>query len=77
MWINGKQYSPGMTKNEILEKCELNKYQYSHNKAHITISENFWDKKILFIEFENNIAVYLSVKYIRKITQWLKVTNSL
>ncbi|AZA79815.1 hypothetical protein EG347_21170 [Chryseobacterium sp. G0186] len=73
MWINGTQYSSGMTKNEILEKCDHIRYQYYDNEIQITISENFWDKKVLFIEFENDVAAYLSVRYIRKIIQCFKL----
>ncbi|ASE61848.1 hypothetical protein CRN76_10465 [Chryseobacterium indologenes] len=67
MWINGKQFYVGMTKQELLHINGIGENLFSHDKWHYIIKKSFlYGKEVLFVEFEEDIAVHISIRHVFK-----------
>ena len=74
MWVNGKQYYVGMTKQELLHINGMGENLFANDKWHYIIKKSFlYGKEVLFVEFEENMVVHLSIRHVfRKIKEQIQ-----
>ncbi|ASK30017.1 hypothetical protein CEY12_07800 [Chryseobacterium sp. T16E-39] len=65
MRVNGKHYNIGMSKQEVLEDNGIGENSYSANTWYYIIRKKFLaGKEVLFIEFEEGVAVHFYIRYV-------------
>ncbi|MBK1897340.1 hypothetical protein [Chryseobacterium paridis] len=65
MTVNGKQYHIGMSKQDVLEDNGIGENSYSANTWYYIIRKKFLaGKEVLFVEFEEEVAVRFYIRYV-------------
>ncbi|VFA41435.1 Uncharacterised protein [Chryseobacterium indologenes] len=65
MRINNKDYNIGMTKEEFIEQDGIGENVFEDHVWYYTFKKNYlFGKEVVFIEFDNDIAVFISFRFV-------------